>query len=398
MSDGPVSGVPPAPRLTNLETLVAVALAALAALGTGIWAAAAPALHEAEVTLVARASRLGDEPAPPVQAAMFTPLVANLETADHVVSALDLATRSPAYTPGRFLRDALRVNVVGGAPLIVVRVRLPDRDLAARAANEVAAAAVAQSRRLGQHEAGEARDRLRDLHAEARRRYDEAQEALEAFRRKSHVDFLRRDAEALLGERGGALKLSIDLASERARLARIEQEAAARPRIDTLTRSIDSDPALMAAAQGATGGSALELTLTDEQISAAHEAIDAERARTRALVAALDERLAALRRSGVNAAQSKTLSALYAAERQLADHELDVAIARRTYELAATQYENARLQVATRSTALDVLAAAHPPEQPLSRRVVLQSGLAFGLVFGTVLLGLYARQLLARSR
>ncbi|MEZ5288461.1 MAG: hypothetical protein R2712_27365 [Vicinamibacterales bacterium] len=393
--DAPVG--PVLPELGRGALLAALGVALAAAVVTAIWAASGPTIYEAEAMLVVRPPRGESQmaPASPAQAAIFTPLVSSLSTAQQVVTSLGL----DGMTADTFVRDALRVNPVGGAPLIAVRVRLPDAALAARAANEVGARAVDQAQALSQQEAVDARDRMQDLRTEARHRYETAQAALEAFRRESRVDLLRKDAEGLLAERESLLKLTLELAGERARLARLDQEAAARPRIDTLTRTIDRDPAMMAAAQGASGGPPpLGLSLSDQAVNETYAAIDTDRAQARGEVAALEERLAGLKRSGLTGPQSKALDALYAAERQLADRELDVAISRKSYEQAATEFEGARLQVANRSAELAVLAPAVAPDRPLGKRVVMQALLAGALVLGAALAVLYVRALAGQAR
>lgn len=402
----------------NLESAVRrqwfLSLLPLIAAGvTAAYVLAQPAAYEAQVVLIAQPSRLAETNASASSSAMFVPLLQSAGAARQVVTELQLDRPPHALTPETFLREAVRANAVGGSPLVELRVRSGSPEVAARAANRLAEIGIAAARAVSQQEAGDARDSLRTLLDDSKRRYDEAQAAFEALRKSSQVELLRKDVDAMLTER--AALIDLDVATQTATLARIENETAKRPRVDTLTRSIDKDPALMEATRPAAGGSGsgngngggngggaaqttggggsvLGLTLKDQSINRVHESMDEEGARTRAKLAGLQARQAARRQAGIDRERSPKLDGLYTLERQLVDRELDVAIAKKSYELAATQYENARLNVATRSAQLQRLTVAEPPERPLPRRTISKALLAFVLAAAAALAIGYGRE------
>jgi uncharacterized protein involved in exopolysaccharide biosynthesis len=405
---------------------------------TAAYTLSQPPAYEAQMVLIAQPPRLAAAPdniAPP-STATFVPLLQSLGAARQVVTELHLDRAPDSLTPETFLREAVRANAVGGSPLLELRVRLAAPEAAAHAANRLAEIAIAAARKLSQQEAGDARDSLRALLDDSKRRYDDAQTAFETLRKQSQLDLLKKDVDAMLTERAAGVSLDLDVATQSATLERVDEETARRPRIDTITRSIDKDPALMETARtaagaanassgngngangssggggsssgagsggngsagnagnGSSGGSnsVLGLTLKDQAINRVHEAMDEEAARTRARLGGLKARQAARRQAGVDQARSPKLDGLYALERQLADRELDVSIAKKTYELAATQYENARLNVATRSAQLQLLTQAEPPERPLSRRTTSKALLAFVLAAVAALAIGYGRE------
>src|SRR5262249_40565510 len=161
------------------------------------------------------------------------------------------------------------VEEVRNSTVLLVRARLGDPAMAARVANRVAETAVEIGRRVSQQEALQSQDDIKLQLEAARKRMEQSDAALSKFRNESQVELLRKDVDSMLKKRETLLPLLVDIESEKAKLAKAKQELAVRQRIDTVTRSIDSDPALLEATKKASGQSAdvLGLQLRDEQVS-----------------------------------------------------------------------------------------------------------------------------------
>jgi uncharacterized protein involved in exopolysaccharide biosynthesis len=356
-----------------------IASATFVASAVAAYRAAGPRQYEAVVTILVSASKLGANPdAVPVATANILPVLQNPAIVLETLAATGLSSPPSAMSVGAFLRDSLRVNPLGGTSLVEMRVRLGSAELAARAANALAEHGVALARRLSDNEATTARDQLKAQLDDAKGRYTVLAAALEALKRSSMVELLRKDAESILKEQAALRPLELEVAAARATVARAEQELSKRQRVDVVTRAIDADAALLEAVRSSAGGRALELKLRAEEISRVYETLDADIAGGRAKLAGLEDHLARARVEVGPAGQAR-LARLYQSERELAAAELEFQIAQKAYELAANQYENARLQVSSRVQTVQILSPAVPPEQPLSRQIVINAIMVFVL-------------------
>src|SRR6185312_4866462 len=134
----------------------------------------------------------------------------------------------------RFFGDVIEIEEVRNSSVLLVHGRLDNPALVADIVNRVADLGADTARRVSQQEAVQARNDIKLQLDEAKARLDGA---------TAKLDDARRGAQL---EQGGALlDLLINVEAEKARLARAEQELKARPRVDTVTRSIDGDPAMM---------------------------------------------------------------------------------------------------------------------------------------------------------
>jgi uncharacterized protein involved in exopolysaccharide biosynthesis len=385
--DAPAPIPAPAPERPNelwrhRYVIAGAALAGAVIMGT--FALLQPRQWEATVTLLVSPPKLGDSPSMLVAAANFVPVIESPAIAADVIKEFDLASAPRSITLAGFLEDSLFANPRGGGTtLIDVRVRLDSPDLAAKVANKVAERAVAASRQLSQDEGGGVQGQLKAQLEDAKTRYTTVSADLEKFRKDAQIETLRRDVEAMLKERGDLLPLSLELEAERAKLARAEKELSSRPKLNTVSRSIDRDSALTETARAASGGAnplGIGVTLKEELVNEVYASIDATVAQSRARVDSLEKRLGQAGRElqGLAGSNGK-LARLYQFERKAADLAIELQIAQKAYELAGTQYENARLNVASRSAQLQMLAPAYPPEVPLSRRTLMFAFLGFVL-------------------
>jgi uncharacterized protein involved in exopolysaccharide biosynthesis len=191
---------------------------------------------------------------------------------------------------------------------------------------------------------------------------------------------VRKDVDAMLGQRGELLGLLIQIESEKARLTKAEQELASRTRIDTVKRSIDTDPAMMESARKASDppNTVLSLETRNEFVNQVYESLDGQIAASRTTLAALEQRKAQIvdvRKLG--ASQIAQLTGLYQTEDELARLELERELATTVYRQVSTAYETAKVQVAARSAQLELLDRAIPPDRPVPRNVASRSLVAF---------------------
>jgi uncharacterized protein involved in exopolysaccharide biosynthesis len=332
-------------------------------------------------------SKIGERLEPAAASmATFQPLLQSYSTAASVIEELGLNKPPRNVAISRFFDDVVTVEPVRNATVFVVKATLDDPALAARAANRVAEKAIEMSRRVSQQEALRSRDDLGQQRDEARARMEQTGEALRKFREASQIELLRKDVDAALGQRGELLGLLIQIESEKAKVARGEQQLAGRQRIGTIRKSIESDPALMESARRATepNASVLSLETRNEFVDPVYEDLDGEVAKSRTTLAALERKKAqVVDVRKLDAAQVGQLTRLYQIESELVRYEVERDLATDVYKKVATAYETARVQVASRSAQLEILDPAVAPDRPVSRHLVRNT--LIGLIAGFVL-------------
>ena len=341
-----------------------------------------------EISLAVSRSKLGavDERSGEATTANLRPFVEDRGLAAKVIGELGLDKPPYQISASTFFGTVVAVEEVRNSTIISLTGRLDDPALVARTLNRVAELAIDNVRRVSQEEALKARDDIKVQLDESSVRLLDSDAKLRTFRDSSQIELLRRDIDALLGERGGLLKLLVGIETEKARLTTAEQELAGRQRIDTLRRSIDSEPALMESARKPAGQPAdvLGLELRNELMNPVYQSLDQQIASSRTTLAALEREKAQLvdvrKLDGKQLAQ---LSRLYQTEAELSHLELERDLARTVYLEVAKNYELARLLVVGRSSDLHVISPAIEPDRPASRNVVRNT--LFALMIGFVL-------------
>jgi uncharacterized protein involved in exopolysaccharide biosynthesis len=345
-----------------------------------------PRSYEATVKLVVTASKLGaaNESAPTVSVATFRAMVQNQAIAANLIEEFGLNRPPHEMTPSDFISQCVAVESPRDTNIIVVTVRLWDPALAAKVANRLAQAAQDLAQQLNQRETVTARDIIKTQLDQSQQRLERAGAALETFRRKAQIELLRKDVDALLGQRGALLSLLVDIQAEKARLSQAEALLKQKTKIETLMRSIDTDPAAMEAVRKNFGepGSILPLQLRNEVVNPVYESLDQVVATSQTRLAGLEKQrseLVDVRK--LDQDQQAKLSQLYQDELELSQLQTEYDLARAVYVDVATRYEQARLQVAGRSALIDTMDAALPPDRPVSRRVVRNTALVLIAAF-----------------
>lgn len=363
-----------------------VAAAIVAGVTMFAWSLTGPRLYESTVTFAATQSKIG-EGGQAASTAVFRPMVESLTTAAAVIHDAGLDKPPTNMRPSEFMDRVMSVSEVRGTNLMKVTVVYTDPTLAATMANGIAAHAVQVARSVSATETDHARDMIKEQVDLARGRLDQSDARLREYKQQAQVEAVKKDVEAQLVGRGSLLDLLVSIASEKAKLARMEQDLASRNRVDTLKKTIDSEPALNdAVRQSAQGsGGTLGTQLRSESVNEVYQRLDAAAATTRANLALLEKKKTELMdRRKLDASKLPALNHLYELESELARRQVERDLAEKIYVDVSQRHEVARLQVVGRSAELQIIDPAVPADRPVSRQVARNTAVAavIGLCFG----------------
>lgn len=387
-------------------------LAALGAFGGYALSRLRPVVYEGVTTLIVLPPARGDTRA--ANPASFRALLANFSLAANVIRELGLDKPPDELTSHRFLERALTVEELAGTSLVRVRVRLSDAVRAAEASRRLAEQAVALNERIGAQESTSVRDQMKAHLEEAASRMKTTESQLLAFQREAQVDLLKEETDAILDERGEQLKLVISIESEKARLNAAEQEIKKHERVLSIGRSAQAEDALRRAARDPEpkpapaqdplrrpardpnrqpleeqeqNADAEMLDLSNPFVNPVYQTLDFQIATSRARLAALERRrreLVDVKKLG--GTELPQLSELYRRQIELARLQASHELAKKVYTDLAVRYEETRSDALSRSSQLQVVDPAIPPERPLSRKGAQSA--ALGLAVGLILAGL----------
>jgi uncharacterized protein involved in exopolysaccharide biosynthesis len=292
----------------------------------------------------------------------------------------ELGLDKPPYrvTPSQFLSGVISVEEIRSTNLIRLVARSEDPELAVKIAERVAQHAVATVRSASASEATQARDLIKGQLDQIKARFDEANAKLLAYREQAQVEGVKKDVDAIMLQRGIVPELLVKIESEKAKLALIDQELAKRDRVDMFRRAMDSDPLVVASRSRLVPRSApLGGQSQSESINAVYNILDSEAALTRSNLAALEKQktqLVDVRK--IDAAVLPKLSLLYQRESEIARLTAERDLAEKVYLDVTSRYEVAQLQVAGRSSQLQIIDPAMVPDKPLSRNVIRNAAAA----------------------
>lgn len=423
-----------------------IGLASSCALAAAVVCATLPRQYESLAVVLVRPTKIGDIQQPlSVSTAAYRPLFEGQAVAAAVIGELRLAQPPHGLTVGSF-RSRLQVEEVANTNLMRIRLRLDDPELAARALNRLATLAIEKNRRINQEEAAGARDFIQRQLTDAAQKRDTLESQLIALKREKQIDLLRRDAQSVIDERAALSDLAVRLETERARVMQAEHELAIRERIVDVRRRPASTAALLsfeqenaraqatpprpsgptplAAADTAEVGrprrhdqrlqpdrppdeaeplTRLDATrstrgaddaepdgvpdLSGEFINPVYELLEYQVANGRTRISALERQRDELaKRLKVDRGYVQRLSDLYRSEIEIATLEDQYELATEIYNELVKRYENARIQVASRSSEVYLVDAAVPIHRPVSPRLVRSVILAAlsGLIIGAL--------------
>ena len=314
-----------------------------------------PRLYEATVTFAVTQSKIGEGTQTITSStASFRPMIESLSTAAAVMREVGLDKPPNAMRPSDFLDKVMTVSEVRGTNLMRVTVVHTDPALAATMANSIAKHAVDGARTVSAREAEHARDMIGKQVTQARRRLDEADTRLRTFKKEAQIEAVKKDVEGQLTGRLGILDLLVSIASEKAKLASMEQQLK--------DRSVNRT----------------------ESLNKVYEDLDTEAATTRSYLASLEKQkteLVDVRK--LNASSLAALNRLYELQGELARREVEYDLAEEIYMEISKRYEEASLQVVGRSAELSVIDPAVPADRPKARNVARNTVVAAiaGLLF-----------------
>jgi uncharacterized protein involved in exopolysaccharide biosynthesis len=335
-------------------------------------------MYESEVTVAVSRPKVTESSTDVTAVANFVPLIANRNVATQVIKEFSLDQPPYGFSPSYFFGSVVTVEEVRNSTILILRGSLHDPALLARLLNRVAQLGVEASRVMSRREAEQVRDDIKSQLDESRKAMQDADDLLRKARNTNQVELLKKDVDAQLLERSGLLKLQIDLERERAELAKAEQELARHQKTDVVLRTIDSDPALSQAARstGAPDRDLLGLTLRAELINSVYQTLDEAVAKHRGAVAGLERQRAELATRRLDLRELASLQRLYAAEAEISRLGMELDLARRVYQEVQTNYEKARLTVASRSSALQIVDPAIVADRPAPRHTMRTTLLA----------------------
>ncbi len=372
--------------------IVAIAFAA-GAFGLGV---TSKPTYIAQVTLAVNSRSPGLDGGERPSLASLRPYVQNDASAAKVISELGLDKPPYGEHVSGFFGSVVTIEEVKNSTVWLLTATLQDPDQAARLANTVAAMMVDISQRVSRDQVVQVRDEKKAQRDEAQKGLDEAEDQLRTFREASQIELLRKDVDAALDQRGQLLSLLIQIETEKARLAKAEQELGARKPVETLRRTIDSDPALMEGARSPSmvPGALLGLETRNEIINPVYQQLDLQIAKSQTNLAALEKQKAEIIDARkLDGAHLAMLNRLYQAEGQLQDLQMRDDLARDLYKQVAAAYEAARVAAAGLPDPLQIAAPAVAPDRPLARHLARKTLTAamIGLilsVLGVLLYGL----------
>jgi hypothetical protein len=353
-------------------------------------------LYEAGATLVVLPPKLGQSSAS-MNPANVRALLENQTLAAAVIEQFRLGGPPLRMTPRVFLDNRLRIEEVRNTNFLRLSVRLPDAKLAADVTNALADKAVELNRGIDQLEARSMRDQIREQLDRARERMSAAEAALLQARRSTQLEVLKKDAEAILTARGEILELALELETLRARVQRGEQELSKQSERLTLRRSIAEDPLLVegARAAGREGAGVLGLSTSSEVPNMVREDIERELSLDRTQLSGLERRWReAVQVRGLTGPQLAVFEKIYSREIELKRLEAEHDVTKKVYEDLSVRYEQAQVEMASRSAQLQVVDRAIAPDSPLAaqRLARVAAGALAGLLLAAVAAALLPRR------
>ena len=400
--------------------LILAAVAILAVVATVLVDWNRTPIYQASSRLMVSASKIGDT-AVPVSMGTYQAMVSSQGLVTATLDELGLSKPPHAMTAAEVIGGALTVQAIPDTTVLQVTARMPDPQLAAEFANRLAAKAVEVARNASRADTETARDTIKSQLDESRNRLDSAEKKLEEFQRSAGIDALQADVTALMDERGRLLSLQVEIESERARVRQITEELsrqepvrsvrsalvggrsmgepARQPREpDRPSREPDRpsrEPEKTAAppvppkppetsppspkpatpSRDAERGSpaAAPLSLREDAVNPyvnpVYEVLQQQLATSRSNLMALEqERAAIARATNSGGGASVKVQELYGRKAELDRLETERDLARRVYLDVSNRYEQARIQVASRSAQMHVIDTAVPSAVPISPR------------------------------
>jgi uncharacterized protein involved in exopolysaccharide biosynthesis len=377
-----------------------LSIAAVAGIATLMISLTRAPVYQASSKLMVSPSKIGDQPGAAVSVATYQAMVKNQTLVLQVLTEMGLTGPPHKVRVMDFFQQQLQVEVLPETQIIQISVRLADPTLAAKFANRLAERAIEASRKANQEDTISARDTIKFQLDESWTRMTNARQALETYRKEAQLDALTRDVTAMLDERSKLLPLLVDIEAERARITQTLEELTRQQPVRDVRRSVSPTTVLnpQADRSGESHRSqqdppSQELKLRDDVVSPfvnpVYEVLEQQLSASRTRLSALEkQRAEIMRTTDSGQAASVKLKELYTKETEIERLQTELQLSKQVFQDISNRYEQARIQVASRSPQLQLIDQAVPPDTPISPRVVRDTA------FATVLAGAVAAALL----
>lgn len=376
-----------------------------------VLASRTPLTYEALVTLLLAPSRIPGAPdaprEPTVTPDTFVDIMKGKSLVAEVVQRFGLDKAPNKMAADSFVSRALSVKRPKDTDFITVTVTLLDPQLAADAANFLAQKTVEFQARLSQGGAVATRDFFRQQRDQARQALERAQVALMEFRRAANLDGLEIEQRITLEENARLKILAAEVSTEQAGARSREEELSGALKQEeptlTLTKSIVTDPSLLAAATeyGATDMKALSsLQLKSQEINATYQNIRKELINAEASLASLESQRKALEQKiEENKTRLTEISTRIASVKpRLEGLRQSYLQAWETYQFWNRKGNEAVLFGAARTPELRIVDPAIVSMTPISRRVKQKATFAGAMAFITCTLLAFFLEYLLRVK
>jgi uncharacterized protein involved in exopolysaccharide biosynthesis len=323
--------------------------------------------YEATFRLMASEPRLDNEPERSIGIVAFREFVESPSEAAALITEFGLDRPPHNLTPARFLNEDVDVDVIRDSTIIRVAVRMKDRDLLVRVARRYAERVVATAQRLNVEGIEDMTRRIKDQRDTALDRLKTIDRAVEDYQRRSQIEVLQHDVDAMLARRTDALDLVVQIQGERARVRQAEADLAKQQQVRTVPRAVD--PVRDDRGGQDADGLKIRSDVLDPYVNPVYDALQRDLTQARAKLAALEQqRRELVDRLQLDAPSAARLNRLYEAEAGLAALQRDQEVAQTAYLNAANKYEDAQLQSTVRTPRLHILDAALPPDRAVAPR------------------------------
>src|SRR5262249_29848083 len=155
-------------------------------------------VYEAAATLLITESR---EPEAVSTPETLTAIANSNAMATRVLASLHLDRPPYSLTPETFRINHVEIEPLRGSRMVRVKVTLPDAEMAARGADEVARQTVELSRTLNQQDTVFLRDYLAAQLEASQTRKQQLEREMVQYRANSQLELVETDADSLLGQR-----------------------------------------------------------------------------------------------------------------------------------------------------------------------------------------------------
>lgn len=317
--------------------------------------------------------------------ATFLALVQNETLASEVIAELKLQEPPYNLSPQAFVERALGVQEVRGTNVVRVIVRLEDPQKAADASRRLAEKTVQLSRQIIASQGDSVQEQLKNHLSEARDRVQQAENELLSFQKGAQVELVKEDTTAMLKERGDLLRLVVDIAGERARLAAAEREIARQQPLLSSPRMPRAEDALTSRTPPEGGEvDPRRLDLTNPFVNPVYQTLDFQIAMSRTRIASLEkQRDELINVKKIGGTEFGQLTVLYRNQIEQERLEGSLKLARQVHSDLTLRYAQSRTNALGNVAQLQIVDLAQQPERPAPRKRL--QNMAFGAAAGFVL-------------